>query len=336
MPFLSSINVPVFVLSSGICACMLLLCLGAYSLSARIMDPVATPFQRRLRGVSGIKDSEKVVHTKPSSSIIRRRVLSEIPWLQKFLERIPRLQTFERLLEQADIHVPIGVILLLSTLISFITLLLCLFVRTPVLVFPIAMLIGGISPFLFVFWKKRQRLQHFEAQLPEALDLMARALQAGHTFIIGMRMVGEEFADPIRKEFSRTIEEIYFGLDTSEALKNLANRMDSLDLKFFVTSFLIQRETGGNLAEVIDSISSLIRQRFELQARVRALSAEGKLSAMILFALPVFLLGIMYFTNPVYIMLLFTDPLGQAMLLGGTLLMVTGAIITKRMVTIQA
>jgi tight adherence protein B len=147
--------------------------------------------------------------------------------------------------------------------------------------------------------------------------------------------VGDEFADPIGTEFDKTIDHINFGVGVPEALTQLAHRVHCLDLKFFVTSLILQRETGGNLAEIIENISSLIRQRFELQGRVRALAAEGKLSAIIMFALP-FLIGLAIFAlNPTYLARLFTDPIGKVMLGFGGGMMALGAIAIKMMIKIR-
>jgi tight adherence protein B len=193
----------------------------------------------------------------------------------------------------------------------------------------------GLMPLLYVSYKKHQRVQKFLRQLPEALDLIARALRAGHTFQVGLKMVGEEFADPMGTEFDKIIAEINFGAGVPEALKNLARRVDCPDLHFFVVAILIQRETGGNLAEIAENIAQLIRKRFELQDRVRALAAEGKLSAIILFALPFFLALGLSIMNPQYIGLLFTDPLGIRMLGGAAVIMAIGALVIKKMIHIK-
>ncbi len=175
----------------------------------------------------------------------------------------------------------------------------------------------------------------FERQLPEALELVSRALKAGHAFSVGLKLVGEEAADPIGVEFRRVFDEVSMGVSLPQALQNMTDRLDCVDLRFFVTSVLVQRETGGNLAEIIDSLAGLIRRRFELQLRVKALSAEGRFSAVILFFLPLVVGGVLFKMNPEYMMTLFTDPMGQNMVMVGSFLMVAGAIIMKRMVEIK-
>ena len=175
----------------------------------------------------------------------------------------------------------------------------------------------------------------FQRQLPEALELIARALRAGHAFFVGLKLVGEEFPEPIGPEFKRAFDEVSMGISVPQALQNLADRVDCLDVKFFVTSVSVQRETGGNLAEIIESLGHLIRKRFELYMKIAALSAEGKVSAIILFALPLVLGLLLYWMNPEYIGLLFTDPIGHTMLLTGSALMIIGVFITRKMINIE-
>ena len=175
----------------------------------------------------------------------------------------------------------------------------------------------------------------FERQLPDALELISRALRAGHAFSVGLKLVGDEAADPAGIEFRRVFDEVSMGVALPQALQNMTDRLDCMDLRFFVTSVLVQRETGGNLAEIIDSLAGIIRKRFELQLKVKALSAEGRFSGVILFALPLAVGGILFKMNPDYMLTLFTDPIGQNMVMVGSFLLVTGAIVMKRMVAIK-
>jgi tight adherence protein B len=193
----------------------------------------------------------------------------------------------------------------------------------------------GAIPYAYLLWLKHQRLAMFERQLPDALELVSRALRAGHAFSVGLKMVGEEAADPIGKEFRRVFDEVSMGVSLQQALDNMTHRIDSVDLRFFITSVLVQRETGGNLAEIIDSLAGLIRQRFELQLRVKALSAEGRMSALVLFGLPIVVGVLLFKMNPDYMGLLFTDPIGQNLATVGSIMMVVGAAVMKRMVTIK-
>jgi tight adherence protein B len=251
------------------------------------------------------------------------------------LARIPYLKPLQRLLAQANLGMPLGVVLLLAGLLA----LLGFLVGAVGHANPIIMLggaaAGGFLPIFYLTLKKKQRIEQFQRQFPDALELVARALRAGHAFLVGMRMVGEEFHDPIGTEFTRAVDEIGLGMDVPESLKNLAERVESLDMKFFVTSLIVQRETGGNLAEIIESISQLIRKRFELQGRIKALSAEGRLSAYVLFGLPLVIALAIYLLNPGYMALLWTDPMGRTMVTGGLVMMVIGLVVTKQMIAIK-
>jgi tight adherence protein B len=178
-------------------------------------------------------------------------------------------------------------------------------------------------------------MARFERQLPEALELVSRALKAGHAFSVGLKLVGDEAADPIGVEFRRVFDEVSMGIALPQALQNMTDRLHCVDLRFFVTSVLVQRETGGNLSEIIDSLAGLIRKRYELHLKVRALSAEGRFSGFILFGLPIVVGLLLYRINPDYMGVLFTDPMGQNLVMAGSFLMVTGAIVMKRMVDIK-
>lgn len=267
--------------------------------------------------------------------ILRRESLSEIPWLNDLLKRVKKLQVLRTLHQQADCRTPLGVFVLAALALVVSGLFLALSMRQTIL---LAMLLGamlGAIPYAYLLWRKNQRLAMFERQLPEALELVSRALRAGHAFSVGLKMVGEEAADPIGKEFRQVFDEVSMGVALPQALENMTHRIDSVDLRFFITSVLVQRETGGNLAEIIDSLAGLIRQRFELQLRVKALSAEGRMSAVVLLGLPI-VVGIALFKmNPDYMWLLFTDPIGRNLATVGSIMMVVGAAVMKRMVAIK-
>ena len=151
----------------------------------------------------------------------------------------------------------------------------------------------------------------FERQLPDGLGLIARALRAGHAFTSGMKLAADEFGDPLGPELQDTLDEINFGVSVPEALKNLARRVDCPDLSFFVVSVILQRETGGNLSEIIENLAALMRERFRFRGKVRTLSAEGKLSAVVLLLIPFVLFGFLYLTNRPYVESLMFDPIGK-------------------------
>ncbi|WP_243368263.1 type II secretion system F family protein [Fundidesulfovibrio soli] len=192
-----------------------------------------------------------------------------------------------------------------------------------------------LAPGWWVHRKAAQRAAKFEEQFPEALDLIGRSLKAGHTFTSGMTMVAQEFDDPMREEFKLTIEEINFGGHLHDALDNLADRLDTPDLLFFVASVKIQSETGGKLTEIMDSISYLIRERAKLKGKVAALSAEGRYSGYVMFLLPPLMLGVLMFLNPRYMSVLFDSELGHYLLYASGGLLLAGMAVIKRMVDIR-
>jgi tight adherence protein B len=263
--------------------------------------------------------------------ITRKSLLSEVPWLHRLLSALPYMSSLGRLVEQANSPHRLSV---------FVGLSLVLFC-TGLLMLPMPLNLGvgiglGLAPFMSLSYQRRQRLQKFERQLPEALEFIARALKAGHTFNVGMKMVSDEFLAPIGTEFAKTVDEINFGSGIQEALENLAYRVDCADLRFFVIAIMVQREAGGNLAEIVEKSSHLVRQRFELLGRVRVLAAEGKLSAMTLIALPFFIGFATYIFNRHYLTLLFTDPLGQWLVAAACASMAFGILIIMRMIGINA
>jgi tight adherence protein B len=267
--------------------------------------------------------------------IVRKESLSDIPWLNDLLTKARRFQPLRLLHRQADCRVPLGIFVLATPLLGLGALLLAHWMHQPFVLGLLSAVVLGALPAGYLYWLKSQRMAMFERQLPEALELVSRALRAGHAFSVGLKLVGDEAADPIGIEFRRVFDEVSMGVALPQALQNMTDRLDCVDLRFFLTSVLVQRETGGNLAEIIDSLAGMIRKRFELQLRVRALSAEGRFSAIILFGLPIVVGFLLYKMNPDYMSTLFTDPMGQNMLMVGSFLMVTGAIIMKRMVDIK-
>ncbi|MCX5909464.1 MAG: type II secretion system F family protein, partial [Deltaproteobacteria bacterium] len=239
------------------------------------------------------------------------------------------------LLEQAAIRRPAGFFLLLSAVLAVVGFLAGSWMNSGSLgAVPIAAILGAL-PFLYILAKKTKRIRKFERQLPEALDLMARALKSGHAFTGGLKMVADEMDDPIGLEFAKTLAEINVGIDLQVALKNFSQRFECPDLRFFVIAVIIQRETGGNLAEILGNISHLIRERFKLHGRIRVLSAEGKFSAIVLIALPFLVATLLSFVNPDYLGVLMTDPIGHFMVGFALVMMVLGILVMKKMVAIK-
>ena len=200
---------------------------------------------------------------------------------------------------------------------------------------PVMGLVLFAVPFVWLFWKRSSRMKKFSGQLPEGMELIARALRAGHSLAAGLHVVAEEMPQPIAKEFGRVYEEQNLGITLDDALKNLTERVPNLDLRFFVTSVAIQRQTGGDLAEILDRIGYVIRERYKILGQVKALTAEGRLSGIVLIALPIFLFLLMLWMKPDYIRMLWTEPMGIKMSIGAVVLMVIGAYSIKKIIDIK-
>lgn len=190
-------------------------------------------------------------------------------------------------------------------------------------------------PLLWLMWRRRKRLKGFAVQLPDALELISRALRAGHSLASGFNLVHEEMPEPIGTEFGRVFEEQNLGIPLEQALTSMTDRIPNLDLKFFATAIILQRQTGGDLAEILDKIGHLVRERFKIWGQVQALTGEGRLSGVVLLALPPVLFVAVYRLNPEYIMMLFTDPMGKQMLAGAIVLQVLGALAIRKIVNIK-
>lgn len=200
---------------------------------------------------------------------------------------------------------------------------------------PFVGLACGLLPLMWLKVKRSRRFKKFAKQLPDSLELIARALRAGHSLQAGFHLVAEEGSDPIATEFQRAYEEQNLGIPLDEALRNMTERVPNVDLRFFATAVILQRQTGGDLAEILDKIGELIRQRFEIFGQVQALTGEGRLSGIVLLALPPALFLAVYHLNPDYVMPLFTDPLGKQMMLGGVILQILGALVIRKIVNIE-
>jgi len=191
------------------------------------------------------------------------------------------------------------------------------------------------APFLYVFRLRKSRLRKFEAIFPETLEFISRSMRAGHAFSVSLEMIYREFAEPVSGEFRRTFEEHNLGLPIEVALQGLAKRVPSLDVHFFVSAVLLQKRTGGNLAEILDKLAYVIRERFKLRGRIRAVSAHGRMTATSLSCIPIAVAVLMFYTNPDYVKFFFTDEIGNIMLGAGVFLQIVGYLVMKKIVNIE-
>jgi len=202
-------------------------------------------------------------------------------------------------------------------------------------IIPAFTILAGVLPLLWLVMRRRRRLRKFAKQLPDALELIARALRAGRSLAAGFNLVADEMSAPIGVEFQRCYEEQNLGIALDDALRSLTDRVPNLDLKFFATAVILQRQTGGDLAEILDKIGELVRERFRIWGQVQALTGEGRLSGIVLLALPPVLFATVWYLNPEYVMVLFTDPMGKKMLAGGVVMQILGALVIRKIVNIK-
>lgn len=267
-------------------------------------------------------------------SLWRDPSLSTIPFLDRLLNVLPRVADLQFLLLQAGSPCNLGTLVLLAGTLAALGALVGAWRGDGALGLVLAAL-GLLAPLGWLRQLRKKRLHAFDEQFPEAVEMMARALRAGHSFASALRMVGEECEDPMAGEFAKAFEDYTYGKSLEDSLSGLVRRVGLQDLKFFVTAVLLQKETGGNLAEILDNIGGIIRERFRLMRQVRALSAEGRLSGIILSLMPPVLLLVLWIASPGYISLLFDHPTGRVMLMAGGGFQALGMLVIRRLVKVK-
>ena len=270
-----------------------------------------------------------------TTDILRQESLSDIPWLNDLMQQVPILHRLQHLLTQAESTWTVGTLVSGSLVLAVLATWLANF-RAPT--FVLALLVGlgvGSLPYIYLLFKRWSRLRRFEELLPDTIDLMARALRAGHTITSAIEMVSSEGTEPVASEFRRVFEEQNFGLPLREAMLNLADRVPLPDVRFLVTAILVQKETGGNLAEVLDKAAAVIRERFRLRGQLRVYTAQGRLTGWILAGLPFFMFVLLNIVNPNYERILLTDPVGQKLIYVGIGLMVLGGWVIRKVIDIK-
>ena len=290
-------------------------------------DPNQEVVRRRMEAM---RKAERRGEVSLGLKLARDEMLSNVPVFHRLLMQWSWSRRLQNLLSQAGMKTKPGRIILVSGLLALTTSLVTRFFFPRLLVGLIAALAAGLTPIGLVVWKRRTRLRKFEENFPQALDLLGRAVRAGHAFTTGLEMIAKESSEPLAGEFRATFEEQNFGLPLRDALLNMADRVPLIDVRFFVTSLLIQKETGGNLAEILDGLAKVIRDRFRIYRDVKVRTAQGRLTAGILIALPPFMMAVLGFLNPHYIGILFTDRVGPELLaVAATLQFIGSAIIWK-------
>jgi tight adherence protein B len=289
--------------------------------------------RRRIEAVR--KAERRGGEVSPGVELLRDEMLSSVPAVHRIMLQWAWPSQLRQYLHQAGLRMKPAKLVLICLVLGLATDLVAghFFPR-----FPIALLMGvgvGLVPLAIVAWMRKRRFRKFEEYFPEALDLLGRAVRAGHAFTTGLEMIAKESAEPISGEFRLTFDEQNFGLPLRETLLNLAERMPLIDVRFFVTALLIQKETGGNLAEILDGLAHVIRDRFRIYREVQVKTAQGRLTAAILIALPPFMMAVLGVLNPRYIGVLFTDPKGPTVLAIAGILQVIGSIMLWKIIHIE-
>jgi tight adherence protein B len=292
-------------------------------------DMGSTTTEDRLQIMTG----KKARDGEPTRDAIIRESFDGLTGI--FSGLMKRLSGLTLLFQQADSPIKPDLFFGLSIGSAVLGVAIAVIARSPAPLYPLAALIFSFIPLSWLLFRRRKRFKNFAKQLPDALELVGRALRSGHSLASGLHVVVEEMPAPISSEFGMAYEEQNLGIPLEQALKNMLKRMPNMDLKFFVTAVAIQRQAGGDMAEILDKISYIIRERFKIMGQVQALTGEGRISGVVLMALPIALFFAVYYLNPNYVMLLFTEELGRKMIAVAAVLQIVGAIAIKKIVNIK-
>ena len=301
---------------------------GVYLSWNSYKGPEAKRIERRLQAMSAGSAGG-------SSSLIKQRLLADTPAMERLLLKVPRIHYLDKILLQSGLQWKVSNFIGLTLLAMLAGFMLGLLLKLPVILALAAGLLLAVVPWLYVQRAIFNRIKTIEQQMPDTLDMMGRAMLAGHAFPSALKMAGDEMPEPIANEFRIVFDEINYGFSMEDALNNLAARVPSTDVKYFVIAVLIQRETGGNLAELLGNLSRLIRERLKLLGTIRVLSAEGRLSAKILTVLPFALALVINLLNPKFMSVLWTDPAGVKLMIVTVILLSIGIYWMWRIIKIR-
>ncbi len=295
-------------------------------------QPQTSRLEDRLDLFTGVASPSSKKDLLKDNSVLARP-LDDAPnmlaqWFRKF-------GNFDVLFEQADTTLTVGKLAVVSVVLGLAGCAVAVAMKSPVAMVPVAAIVAGSLPLMWLLRRRKKRLKAFSTQLPDALEMMARALRAGQSLAFGFNAVAAEMSAPIGKEFGRVFEEQNLGVAMDDSLRSLCERVPNLDLRFFVTAVILQRQTGGDLSEILDKIGALVRDRFRILGQVQALTGEGRLSGVVLMALPLVLFVVVYNLNPDYMSQLFIDPAGKKMLAVAVFMQILGAVVIKKIVDIK-
>jgi tight adherence protein B len=267
--------------------------------------------------------------------VLKSELLSDVPMFNRILANLNIAVQIDKRLKQADMEMKVGTFFLLSCFLFGLGLLAGLMLHWPYL---LAIVFGTflfVIPTIVVNAKINMRIKKFIMHFPEALEMFARSLRAGHSFIGAIQLVGQEMPDPVGPEFQKVFDEQNLGIPLRNALLGMTNRIEILDVKFFVTAVMIQRETGGNLAEIIDKIAYVIRERFRIQGQLKIHTAQARLTGIVLSFLPIGVAFILFLMNPAYMTPLWTDPMGRSMVFAAVVMQITGMFVIRKIIRIK-
>ena len=285
--------------------------------------------EARLAAFTGASQPSK---SEITGQFLRDGVNSAGGLVDGLIKRFAKLPMFFR---QADSPLRIEHFLMLCAGAAVLGGLIAFIAHAPTSLVPVTAFLGASLPWLWLWWRRRSRFNKFEKQLPDALELISRALRSGHSLSSGLNVVSSEMQAPISTEFRHVYDEQNLGISMEQALRNMLIRVPNMDLQFFVTAVAIQRQAGGDLAEILNKISYIVRERFKILGQVKALTGEGRISGVVLMGLPIVLFFAVYYLNPEYVMLLFNRELGRQMITVAVIMQIVGAIIIKKIVDIK-
>lgn len=295
--------------------------------------------RRRSRDITsrleGVAKGERTPGGDPFGDLFREGAAKDVKWLQPVVARLPHTRDLQHLLDQADMNWRVGTFLLITTgVATAFGLVVLLLIRIPFIAIAVAAFAATL-PYMYVRRRKTKRLRKFEEHFPESIDLLGRAIRAGHAFSTGLQLMAEESPQPIGMEFRRVFEEQKFGLSLEDSLLALADRIELVDMRIFVTAVMIQREVGGNLAEILDKISYTIRERFTIERQVRVYTAQGRFTGYLLAGLPIAIGFLIYMLNREYMTILWERPVGRLLIAVAAVLQIIGFFIIRKIINIK-
>lgn len=285
--------------------------------------------------LEAVRQVERRGHVSTEVQIVRDEMLSTVPLFHRILLKWAWPGGLKRLVSQAGLNIKPANVVLLSAVLGLAAYSFAAYFYQQMIISLIAATLMALAPLGIIAFKRSKRLGKFEELLPEALDLLGRAVRAGHSFTTGLELIGKECSEPIAGEFRTTFEEQNLGLPLRDSLLNLTERVPLVDVRLLVTALLIQKDTGGNLAEILDGLSRVIRERFRIYRDVKTKTAQGRMTAAILIAMPLIMIALLGVVNPPYIRTLFVDPTGHIMLIVAATMQIVGSFILWRIVNIQ-